>query len=152
MHKTNQLTHQQPRIIAWFTLILGINFFHEWNAPLQVTRKRLHQLQILLNIVDDHLAGVAIGRVQHRGAPFSQHRLTAAPVDNNSLLFTSAESWCLGAYINTGFYNKIPGENRSALGPDLQNKMEERRLKRGGWGWSPLKTPGWLYSIKFKDW
>lgn len=58
----------ETKTISSATLVLGINFFHEGNTPLQITGQRLHQLQILLNIVGHHLPGVAAGRVQHGGA------------------------------------------------------------------------------------
>lgn len=72
----------------FFTLILGINFLHERNTPLQIKRKRFHQVQIFFNIIYNNVAWVAIGRVQHGGSSLSPHRPTPAPVDNKSLLIT----------------------------------------------------------------
>lgn len=60
----------------FFTLIFGINFFHEGHTPLQIKRKWFNQLQILFNIFHSNLALVAIGRVQHCGSSLSQHRLS----------------------------------------------------------------------------
>lgn len=50
------------------TLILGVYFLHERNAPLQIERKRFHQVQILFHIINDDVARVAVGRVQHCGS------------------------------------------------------------------------------------
>lgn len=94
----------EARTISSFTLILGINFFHEGNTSLQITRQWLHQLQILFHIVDDHLARVAIGWVQHGGAAAPAHN-HPAPLSKHGILRllqkdTYSKSFCTQDFQN----------------------------------------------------